>query len=111
MGTLREAARDRAWQGGLGLAPCRLGSVEFRVMIYRNQPPRLPTLVASGARGAPPRVEPPPSYGASARGRPRSSLAGGDSVIGPAKFRSQIHARMVDAWEQISGKLNPCEIR
>jgi bifunctional non-homologous end joining protein LigD len=40
MGTLREAARDRDWQGGLGLAHSRLGSVEFRVMIYRNQLPR-----------------------------------------------------------------------
>jgi hypothetical protein len=40
MGSLREAARDRDWQGGLGLAHCRLGSVEFVVMIYRNQPPR-----------------------------------------------------------------------
>src|SRR6202161_2889360 len=29
------------------------------------------------ARGAPPRVEPPVSYGASARGRPRSRLARG----------------------------------
>jgi two-component system, NtrC family, sensor kinase len=27
-------------RGGLGLAHSRLGSVEFRVMIYRNQPPR-----------------------------------------------------------------------
>jgi len=26
--------------GGLGLAHCRRGSVEFVVMIYRNQPPR-----------------------------------------------------------------------
>jgi hypothetical protein len=31
MGTLREAARDRDWQGGLGLARSRRGSVEFRV--------------------------------------------------------------------------------
>ena len=44
MGTLREAARDRDWQGGLGLAHCRLGSVEFVVMIYRNQPPLSPNL-------------------------------------------------------------------
>ena len=28
-------------------------------------------------RGAPPRIEPPPSYGVSARGRPRLRLAGG----------------------------------
>src|ERR1700676_517487 len=32
----------RDWQGGLGLARSRLGSVEFVVMIYRNQPPRYP---------------------------------------------------------------------
>jgi hypothetical protein len=35
MGPLREAARDRDWQGGLGLAHCRRGSVEFVVMIYQ----------------------------------------------------------------------------
>jgi hypothetical protein len=29
-----------------------------------------------------------------------------DSVIGPAKFRGQIHAKMVDAWEQFSCKLD-----
>src|ERR1700721_1548078 len=52
MGTLREAARDRDWQGGLGLAHSRLGSVEFRVMIYRNQPPRLPSLASLRARKA-----------------------------------------------------------
>src|ERR1700691_5919056 len=99
MGSLREAARDRDWQGGLGLAHCRLGSVEFVVMIYRNQPPRYPDLAALPARKArrhgrsrrrefrvmnyrtaraPLREEPPPvSYGVSARGRPRSGLAGG----------------------------------
>src|SRR6202167_2657095 len=99
MGSLREAARDRDWQGGLGLAHCRLGSVEFVVMIYRNQPPRYPDLAALPARKArrhgrsrrrefrvmnyrtarsPLRDEPPPvSYGVSSRGRPRSGLAGG----------------------------------
>src|ERR1700724_2529312 len=141
MGSLREAARDRDWRGGLGLAHSRLGSVQIssydlskfaaaltrlvalyararraatgrgagelwglcarppaigigegglvsltpgsaryklRVMIYRNSPPRLPDLLPSTrARGAPPRVEPPVSYGVSARGRPRSGLARG----------------------------------
>src|ERR1700677_2588015 len=98
MGSLREAAGDRDWQGGLGLAHCRLGSVEFVGMIYRNQPPRLPSLANLRARKArrhgarrrrefrvmnyrtarpPLRDEPPVSYGVSARGRPRSGLAGG----------------------------------
>src|ERR1700677_5040383 len=52
MGSLREAARDRDWQGGLGLAHCRLGSVEFVVMIYRNQPPRYPDLATLRPREA-----------------------------------------------------------
>ena len=38
-------------------------------------PPCLVSLTR--ARGAPPRIEPQPSYGVSARGRPRSRLAGG----------------------------------
>jgi hypothetical protein len=39
-------------RGGLGLAHCRLGSVEFVVMIYRNQPPRYPDLSALRPREA-----------------------------------------------------------
>src|ERR1700692_4393982 len=56
MGPLREAARDRDWRGAAALT--------LAVSLRR-------------ARGAPPRVEPPVSYGASARGRPRSRLARG----------------------------------
>ena len=62
MGSLREAACDRDWLGG----------------------PRLPYLLPSTrARGAPPRVEPPVSYGVSARGRLRSGLAGGAAFTLP----------------------------
>jgi hypothetical protein len=54
MGSLREAARDRDWHGGLGLAGSRLGSVEFVVMIYRNQPRyRGPSRVYSTGEGRP----------------------------------------------------------
>src|ERR1700686_1722378 len=59
MGPLREAARDRDWRGAAALT--------FFVSLTR-------------ARGAPPREEPPVSYGASARGRPRSRLARGRRV-------------------------------
>ena len=52
MGSRREAGRDCDWLGGLGLAHARLGSVEFRVMIYRNQPPRLPSSSLLRAREA-----------------------------------------------------------
>src|ERR1700691_149624 len=71
MGTLREAARDRDWKSAAALT--------FADNLRRRR-----------ARGAPPRVEPPVSYtgraaacelygsyGVSARGRPRSGLAGG----------------------------------
>src|SRR6202167_2985392 len=71
MGTLRAAARDRDWPGAAALT--------FADNLRRRR-----------ARGASPRVEPPVSYkgrdaacelygsyGVSARGRPRSGLAGG----------------------------------
>src|SRR3984957_8109932 len=118
MGSLREAARDRDWRGGLGLAHSRLGAVQISsydlskfaaaltrfVALYARarraatgraacelwglcarplaieigEGAALTQAVAlTRARGAPPRVEPPVSYGVSARGRSRSRLARG----------------------------------
>src|SRR6202051_1237311 len=78
MGSLREAARDRDWRGGLGLAHSRLGSVQISSYELSRFAAALTQAVGlTRARGAPPRVEPPVSYGVSARGRPRSRLARG----------------------------------
>ena len=58
MGSLREAARDRDWRGGLGLAHARLGSVQIASYDLSNSPPHLPDLLPSTrARGAPPREQ------------------------------------------------------
>src|ERR1700676_699605 len=78
MGSLREAARDRDWRGGLGLAHSRLGSVQISSYELSKFAAALTRFVGlTRARGAPPRDEPPVSYGVSARGRSRSRLARG----------------------------------
>src|SRR3984957_7767302 len=78
MGSLREAARDRDWRGGLGLAHSRLGSVQISSYELSKFGARYPGwLTFKRERGAPPRDEPPVSYGVSARGRSRSRLARG----------------------------------
>src|ERR1700724_2284024 len=78
MGSLREAARDRDWRGGLGLAHSRLGAVQISSYDLSKFAAALTSSISlTRARGAPPRVEPPVSYGVSARGRPRSRLARG----------------------------------
>src|ERR1700690_2648477 len=74
----REAAWDRDWPGGLGLAHSRLGSVQISNYELSTFAAALTRAVGlTRTRGAPPREEPLPSYGVSARGRLRSRLAGG----------------------------------
>jgi len=34
-----------------------------------------------------------------------------DSIIGPAQFRGQIHAKMEEVWNRFSCQLNPCSIK
>src|ERR1700690_3992567 len=107
MGSLREAARDRDWQGpprlpslaslrarkarrpgeaaATGRAACELWGLCARppaIGIGRGRRVYLPWQAYARARRAAParpplRDEPPVSYGVSARGRPRSGLAGG----------------------------------
>src|SRR6202790_130034 len=64
-------------EGGLvSLAPARLGRVSSYDLL-KSAAALTFFVTLTRARGAPPRVEPPVSYGASARGRPRSRLARG----------------------------------
>ena len=56
MGSRREAGRDRDWQGGLGLAHARRGSVRVLSLDLSKSAAALPCLVSlTRARGAPPR--------------------------------------------------------
>src|SRR5665213_2374453 len=73
MGSLREAARDRDWPGGLGLAhsKARLGRVSG-LGLSRSAAALAQAVGLTRARGAP-----PVSYGVTARGRSRSRLARG----------------------------------
>ena len=58
MGTLREAARDRDWQGGLGLAHSRLGAVQISSYDLSKFAAALTRAVGlTRTRGAPPREE------------------------------------------------------
>ena len=73
-GRPRSRLAGGAWSRSLQAA----ARYKFRVLIYRNSAAALTmSCCLTRARGAPPRVEPQPSYGVSARGRPRSRLAGG----------------------------------
>ena len=72
-GRPRSRLAGGAWSRSL---QARLGTIiEFRLSKFAA--PLTQVVAYRRARGAPPRVEPPPSYGDSARGRPRSRLAGG----------------------------------
>src|ERR1700692_3154965 len=78
MGPLWQDARDRDWRGGAWSRSlqARLGRVSSYDLL--KSAAALTLFVSlTRARGAPPREEPLPSYGASARGRPRSRLARG----------------------------------
>src|ERR1700692_1599795 len=58
MGSLREAARDRDWRGGLGLAHSRLGSVQISSYeLSRFAAALTPAVALPRARGAPQREE------------------------------------------------------
>jgi hypothetical protein len=58
MGSLREAARDRDWRGGLGLAHSRLGSVQISSYELSKFAAALTGSVGlTRARGAPPREQ------------------------------------------------------
>jgi hypothetical protein len=58
MGSLREAARDRDWRGGLGLAHSRLGSVQISSYELSKFAAALTRPISlTRARGAPPREQ------------------------------------------------------
>ena len=100
----RGRPRSRLARGGLGLAHARRGSVQISSLDLSKFAAALTLVIGlTRARGAPPRVEPLPSYGVSARGRPRSRLARGvRSCSRQARLGTNFEFRFIEIRRRVN---------